>query len=93
MAKKALGTFPQMVTAQALEAIKPHFTRYAECREPNKAFEFVSRFDGRPCPFVVGDGTLKWSTAYYPSAQTHQTAFELVEPSIEKMMASSRDRR
>jgi hypothetical protein len=90
LAKTALGTYPQMVTAPALDAIKRHFAHYIECREPYGAFEFVSRIDGRPCPFVVADGTLKWSTGYYPSPQSHRLAFELLEPLIEEMIAAPR---
>lgn len=93
LAKAALGTYPQMITAQALEAVKPHFPHYVECKEPIGPFEFVSRIDGRPCPFVVADGTLKWSTGYYPSPRAHRLAFELLEPLIEKMLAAPRDRR
>lgn len=83
LAKAALGTYPQMITAQALEAIKPHFAHAVECKEPNGTFEFVSRIDGQPCPFVVADGTLKWSTGYYPSPQAHRIAFESLEPLID----------
>ena len=90
LARTALGTYPQMVTEQALNAIKPHFAHAVECKEPHGVFEFVSRIDGQPCPFVVADGTLKWSTGYYPSPQSHQLAFELLEPSIEKMLAAPR---
>lgn len=88
LAKTALGTYPQMVTEQALNAIKPHFACYVECREPTGAFEFVSRIDGQPCPFVVADGTLKWSTGYYPSPRAHQLAFELLEPLIAEMITA-----
>ena len=91
LARKALGFFPQMVTAEALAAIKKHFTHYVECREPNEPFAFVSRIDGRPCPFVAVDGTLKWSTGYYPSPESHRLAFDAVEPSIERMLAASRE--
>jgi hypothetical protein len=88
LAKAALGTYPQMVTAETLDAIKPHFTGYVECREPNAQFDFASRFDGRPCPFVALEGTPKWSTGYYPSPEAHRLAFELLEPAIETMMGA-----
>jgi hypothetical protein len=87
--KTALGIYPQMVTAKALRAIKPHFTHYVDCEEPNKAFAFVSRFNGQPCPLVMADGNFKWSTGYYPCPEAHGMAFELLEPVIEKMIAAS----
>lgn len=90
LTKATLGQYPQMVTAKAVRTIKPYFTHFVDCIEANKPFEFASRFDGRPCPFVMANGDLKWSTWYYPSAESHRLTFAQLEPVIEKMIAAPR---
>jgi hypothetical protein len=50
--------------------------------------EFASRFSGQPCPSVMANGNFKWSTAYYPSPESHRLAFDMLEPVIELMIAA-----
>ena len=81
-----IGRFPQLVTREMVEAIRPYFDGYVECAYTKQRVKFTSRVTGEPCPFMTYSGAPKWSSDYYPPASAHRRCFELLEPLIESAL-------
>ena len=63
------GHFPQLVGAGMVEKIAARCAHYLEVSsDKGLPFGFVSRFNGKKCPFLWAPaGTLGWKNDYYPS--------------------------
>lgn len=91
-----IGKFPQFVDAASLNAIRPLFDAYAECRSMrNYGYRLVSRFTGAPVEVDGGAmaayaAGMKWSTNhYYPSPEMHEDAADALAEPISRLQSST----
>jgi len=69
------GSFPHLIDAQMAEELANRCANFVVISEdPSAGHGFVSRFTGKPCPFLTHWGKLYWSNRVYPSADVTLSA-------------------
>ena len=64
------GRFPQLVDRSMLDQISLHCRRVVEVSgDAHLPHGFVSRFTGKRCPVLRGNGNPLWKNDYYPSTE------------------------
>lgn len=90
-----LGKFPQYVDTASLDAVRPLFDAYVECRSMrNYGYRLVSRFTGEPVEVDGGSMAdfakgIKWTTNYYyPSPEMHEDAADALKAALPRLNLS-----
>lgn len=82
--ERAAGVFPQFITREMIETIRPFTDQYVEVVSsrgmPNK---LTNRFTGEAATVLLGDGaTPRSEDNYYPSPEMHEDAFAALLPAL-----------
>lgn len=90
-----LGEFPQMVSADMIERIRPHADAYVECVTSEGLPRRIVNAAGEPSSFVLDYRLSDRQTyevqydSYYPSPEMHATAAEQLVPVIRSLLGSA----
>jgi hypothetical protein len=90
-----LGVFPQLVSADMIERIRPHATAYIECVTSEGLPRPIVDAAGRPSSFILDYRLSDHRVyevrydSYYPSPQMHVTATRCLLPVIQSLLQST----
>jgi|SRR5215831_2353592 len=91
-----LGEFPQLVSADMIERIRPHATAYVECVTSEGLPRPIVDAAGKPSSFILDYRLSDRRTyevrcdSYYPSPQMHTTAAACLAPVIRSLLVGTR---
>ena len=91
-AREVLGTFPQLVTRDMIDTIRPCASTYVECISSRGLPRRIVTADGTPSSFVLNyrlatpeQYTIE-QDSYYPSPEMHVSAAAALEPAIRDLL-------